>query len=53
MEIVIDQRSFMVQLEIPFTDYRADDATIRDVLLVGLRWPVDTPSGYWQGLAVD
>ena len=32
---------------------RADDATIRDALIAGLRWPVDTPSGYWQGLAVD
>ena len=49
----MDQRALVVRLELPLMEYRAEGATARDVLLAGLRWPADTPSGYWQGLAVD
>ncbi|MDQ1834080.1 MULTISPECIES: hypothetical protein [Massilia] len=48
----MDKRSLLVRLEVPLAQYRADDATVRDVLLAGLRWPADTPTGYWQSLAV-
>jgi hypothetical protein len=49
----MDQRALVVRLQTPFADYCADDATARDVILAGLNWPTDSPTGYWQGLAVD
>jgi hypothetical protein len=49
----MDQRALLVRLETQFADYRADEATARDVILAGLSWPVDTAFGYWQGLAVS
>jgi len=49
----MDQRALVVQLQTPFADYCRDDAAASDVILAGLCWPLDTPAGYWQGLAVD
>jgi hypothetical protein len=49
----VDQRALVVRLETPLSEYSGDDATVREVLLAGLCWPADTPSGYWQSLAVD
>jgi hypothetical protein len=51
--IDMDQRALVVQLQTPFADYCGGDAAARDVILAGLSWPMDTPGGYWQGLAVD
>ncbi|HJV02080.1 MAG TPA: hypothetical protein VJ752_16190 [Burkholderiaceae bacterium] len=48
----MNQRALVVRLQTPFADYHADDAAVRNVVLAGLSWPVDTPAGYWQGLAV-
>jgi len=49
----LDQRALVVRLETPLAEYRAVDATVRDVLVAGLCWPTDTASGYWQNLAAD
>ncbi|MCU6497610.1 hypothetical protein LPN04_07390 [Rugamonas sp. A1-17] len=49
----MDQRALVVRLQTLFADYCADDAAARDVILAGLSWPIDTPAGYWQDLAVD
>jgi hypothetical protein len=51
--IDMDQRTLVVRLQTPFAEYCGDDAAARDVILAGLSWPMDTPAGYWQGLAVD
>ena len=49
----MDQRALVVRPQIPLVDYCADDANAREVILAGLSWPIDTPAGYWQNLAVD
>jgi len=53
LRLNVEQRALVVQLQTLLADYCGDEAAARKVILAGLSWPMDTPGGYWQGLAVD
>src|SRR5689334_18248541 len=44
----MDPRALILHLEAPYSAYRPDSASARDVILAGLSWPAD----YWVGLAL-